>query len=205
MPEGLVAELIGEQAGRGANLSPDQIIDAADVAAQLTRHTPEQFRPTAAGIQQIMRIGKVGSKEAGSLFQSAAAAAYPGNPELQARMVQQSIASGIANSPAQDLQTVEEIAEYAAAASQVGGEERGEAVRTAMVALIAQQREFAEGRGPWERSRADGHQVSSQSARPAERTPASSLNTCTRIRNWENGFGTKPTSNGSTKACCATC
>jgi hypothetical protein len=149
LPEALVAEVLGEQAGRGANLSADQIIQATDVAAQLTKHTPEQFKPTAAGVQQIMRIGNVDANKAASLFQSAAAAAYPGNPELQARMIQQSIAVAIANSPVQDLQTVEEIAEYTSAASQVGGEERGEATRTAMAALMAQVNEFRTGTGPW--------------------------------------------------------
>jgi hypothetical protein len=150
-PIGAIERTLGRQAGRGGDLSLDQIISATDIAAHLTRHTPEQLEPTAQGIQQLMKYGVPTAAKAAALFQAAASEAYPGDPGLQARMLQQSVASGMANLPkgAQNAQSAEEILELSAAASQVGGEERGEAVRTAMVALIAQKQEFVEGRGPF--------------------------------------------------------
>lgn len=151
---GVIERTLGRQAGRGGDLSLDQIISATESAAHLTRHTPEQLEPTAQGIQQLMKYGVPSALEAASLFQSATSEAYPGHPALQARMLQQSVASGMANLPkeVQDARSAEQILEISAAASQVGGEERGEAVRTATNRVIEQMGEFVRGEGAWART-----------------------------------------------------
>jgi hypothetical protein len=151
---GQIERVLGRQAGRGGELSLDQIIEATEISARLTRHTPEQLEPTAQGVQQLLKYGVPNARQAAALFQAAASEAYPGNPELQARMLQQTVASGMANLPkgAQNAASAEQLLEFSAAASQLGGEERGEAVRTALVALLSQRQEFVEGRGAWERS-----------------------------------------------------
>jgi len=153
VPEHVIAQTIARQSGRGVGLSAEQVIEATGIAARLGRHTPEQIEPLGTVIQQTMRAtGKSGTWSA-ALAQSAAAAAFPGNPTLQARFLQQTLTGSLANINEPDAAAAEQVMEIGAWLSQAGGEERGEAGRTATIRMLAQFDEFREGRGPWAISR----------------------------------------------------
>lgn len=150
LPETLIAQTLGRQMGRGVGLSNEQVRQSVGMAARIARHTPEQVRPLASLIQQIMRTGGLDVENAAGLAMSAAGAAYPDDPALQARFLAQSLSSGLANVKAPTAKSVEEVLELGAWISQAAGEERGEAGRTSVTAFLAQMTEFREGRGPWE-------------------------------------------------------
>ena len=149
LPVGVVAKTIGRQAGRGMNLTREQQRDAAEMAARLARHNPEQYEPLAGGIQQTMRIGKTDAKTAASLFMSGAANTYIGDPTLQARFLTHALSGGVASVPNANLDTIEQVMELGAWISQEVGEERGEAGRTSVIALLAEMDQFGRGEGPW--------------------------------------------------------
>jgi hypothetical protein len=149
VPEADVAASLGRQAGRGVGLSLDQIIAAQDMATALGRHTPEQIEPLSTVIQQTMRATGKNVQWSAALAQSGAAAAFPGDPRLQSRFLQQALTGSLANISKPDAASAEQVFEVAAALSQAGGEERGEAGRTATISLLAQFDEFREGRGKW--------------------------------------------------------
>jgi len=149
VPEPDVLKSLGRQAGRGINLSAEQIIAAQELATRLGRHTPEQIEPLSTVIQQTMRATGMSAEWSAALAQSGAAAAFPGDPRLQSRFLQQALTGSLANINKPDALAAEQIFELAGALSQAGGEERGEAGRTATISLLAQFDEFREGRGKW--------------------------------------------------------
>lgn len=169
--EKIVGQTLYRQAGRGVALNPEQIIASSGLAAELTRHNQEQFQPLASLFQQTMRVSGKSPEWSAAIAQSGAAAAYPGNPTLQARFLGQSFTSALPHFPNANDKTVEQLFELSSFVSQAAGEERGEAARTTITALGAQLAEFREGRGAWEVTGSFGR----KSSRPVKGMPENPL------------------------------
>jgi hypothetical protein len=169
--ESAVMSSLGRQAGRGINLTADQIIAAQEYATRLGRHTPEQIEPLSTVIQQTMRATGKDAQWSSALAQSGAAAAFPGNPMLQSRFLQQALTGSLANIDKPDARSAEQIVEIAAWLSQAGGEERGEAGRTAAISMLAQFEEFREGRGKWQVTTPGGMKLSPRPIKDAPSAP----------------------------------
>jgi hypothetical protein len=146
---GLPPGLTSADAGRlmGAGTGPlEERLKALDIAAALSRHTPEAMLPAALAIQQTQKITGMNEKEAASLALSGGSAAFIGDPALQFRFLQQVMSGVVASSPGDKKKAAEQGMELGAFLTQVVGEERGEAARTAGISLSSQMDEYF-GRG----------------------------------------------------------
>jgi len=142
---GLPEELVQKAAGRlmGAGVGPvEERMKALDVAAALTRHTPDALIPTALAIQQTQKITGLKEQEAASLMQSAGAAAYIGDPAMQARFLAQVMSGVVASSGGDKKLAAEQGMELGSWLTQAVGEERGETARTAGISLASQMEEY---------------------------------------------------------------
>lgn len=148
----LVGQTLGRQSGRASNLSAEQIIAASEEATALGRVTPDQIKPMASAIQQTMVLTGKDAKWASALMSKAGEAAFPGDPELQFRMLFQGMSAMAANVPSPTARTIEQQSEVISALSKAGGEERGSEAATAGANLQARIAEFIEQRGPWQKT-----------------------------------------------------
>jgi len=142
---GLPQPLVEATAGRlmGAGVGPfEKRMEALEVAASLTRHTPEALGPTALAVQQTQKMTGMSAEEAASLMQSAGSAAFIGDPAMQARFLQQVMSGVVASSSGDRRVAAEQGLELGSWLTQVVGEERGESARTAGISLAAQMNEF---------------------------------------------------------------
>jgi hypothetical protein len=155
LPGGLVSHAAGQLMGAGTGPLEERL-KALDVAASLSRHSPEAMLPAALAIQQTQKITGMNEKEAASLALSGGSAAFIGEPALQFRFLQQVMSGVVSSSPGDKKKAAEQGMELGAFLTQVVGEERGEAARTAGISLSSQLDEYF---GPGFDSSFMGHKI----------------------------------------------